>query len=181
MAAQVNGDVPRSAPNSDFLQHLLQYPVIHDGVTTFKENQYGQKSIQLGDSAYQTFAKPILPYFQRPYEYVSPYVKKADSLGDQTLARIDERFPVIKKPTGELYVDAKNVVLFPYRKGLEGKDHVVKTYSDEVTKRNDAGLITYPRAALYTALIITSEAVSWISGFMGAKKAEVKSNANGNN
>jgi hypothetical protein len=153
---------------------LLKYPVISDGVTTFKENQYGQKSLQLGDSAYKTFAKPVLPYFSKPYQYVSPYVIKADSLGDQTLSQIDQRFPVVKKPTGELYTDAKNVVLLPYRKGLEGKDHVLKTYSDEVKKVGGESIVTYSKALVTTALIVSSETISWVGSFLSVKKAEAK-------
>lgn len=146
---------------------------------TFKENQYGQKSIQLGDQAYKTLAKPVVPYLARPYEYVSPYVKKADSIGDQTLGKIEERFPAVKKPTGELYTDAKTLVLLPYRKGMEGKDHIIKTYSDEYTKGGaDAGLLTYGKALISTAFIISGETFSFVTSFLGAKKAEVKSQAN---
>jgi hypothetical protein len=178
MSAQVNGDVPTTAPSSAFLQHLMRYPVIHDGVSTFKENPYGQKSLQLGDSAYKTFAKPVVPYFARPYEYVSPYVKKADSIGDQTLAKIEEKFPVVKKLIGELYTEAKGLVFFPLRKGLEGKDHVVKTYSDECTKSGEAGIVTYGKALVTTAFILGNETVSWVSGFLSAKKQEAKTAAN---
>ena len=152
--------------------------MINDGVTTFKGNQLGQKTIQLGDSAYQTFAKPVLPYFSRPYQYVSPYVKKADSIGDQTLSKIDEKFPVITKPTGELYSDAKGLALLPVRKGLEGKDHVVKTYSNEYKKDGKPGLITYGRALVSTAFIISHETLSWVGSFLNAKKADVKNAAN---
>ncbi|EWY79983.1 hypothetical protein FOCG_17764 [Fusarium oxysporum f. sp. radicis-lycopersici 26381] len=76
-------------------QHLLNYPVICDGVHTLKSNEYSQRSIKLGDAAYQTFAAP----------YVSPYVQKVDSLGDNILDRIDERFPVVTKSTEEVYQD----------------------------------------------------------------------------
>ncbi|KAH8661720.1 hypothetical protein BGZ61DRAFT_368715, partial [Ilyonectria robusta] len=107
--------------------HLLNYPVFKDGVQ--KADEYGQKSIQLGNSAYKTFAAPVLPLFAKPIEYVSPYVQKADELGDKTLNRIDERFPIVKKPTSELYNETKGLILLPYTKGLEGKDHVLQVYS----------------------------------------------------
>jgi hypothetical protein len=176
MAPQVNGEVP---PASAFLDHLLKYPVINDSVTTFKQNHYGQKSLQLGDSAYKTFAQPVLPYFSKPYQYVSPYVKKVDSLGDQTLSQVDARFPVVKKPTGELYADAKSVVLFPLRKGMESKDHVLATYGEEHKKVGgpEGGLMTYPKAFVTGTLILCNESVAYLTSILNslnARKAEAK-------
>jgi len=170
---QVNGDVPHSA----FLEHLLGYPVIHDGVSTFKSNPYGKKSLELGDSAYQTFAKPVLPYLSKPYGYVSPYVQRADHLGDQTLSSLDGRFPAVKKPTGELYADAKGLVLYPLRVGQSGRDHVLDVYQAEVKKVGGETIITYGKAAVTTALVLTSETLTTVSSFLGAKKAEAKAAA----
>lgn len=177
-STHVNGDIPSPAANSAFLQHLMSYPVIKDGVSTFKGNQLGQKSIQLSDSAYQTFAKPVLPYFTRPYEYVSPYVKKADSIGDQTLGKIDQHFPVVNKSTGELYADAKTIVFLPYRMSMEGKNHFAKTYSDQYKKSGEAGIVTSGKALVNTALVLSSETIMWVSDFINGKKAEVKSTVN---
>ncbi|KAG7137420.1 hypothetical protein HYQ46_008540 [Verticillium longisporum] len=101
----VNGDVSSSAPSSAFVQHLLDYPVVHDGVTSFKQNPYGQKSLQLSDSAYKTFAQPFIPYLAGPFEFVRPYLQKADTFGDQALSKVDQQVPFVKKPTNELYAD----------------------------------------------------------------------------
>lgn len=158
-------------------KHLYNYHIVHDGIETFKSNPYGAKSIQLGDSAYQTFAAPIVPYFNGPYQYVQPYVKKADDLGDKALSKVDERFPVVKKPTNELYTDAKGIVLFPYHKGLEGRDHVFSTYSSEYKKANGGNesgfaLISTGKAAIATALVLTGETVRFIGDFLHTKKEE---------
>lgn len=174
---QVNGNTPRSS----FLKHLTDYPVVHDSVETFKSNPYGAKSIQLGDSAYQTFAAPVLPYLYKPYQYVEPYVKKADDFGNKALAKVDERFPVVRKPTNEIYTNAKDIVLFPLHKGFEGKDHVLNVYSSEYKKANGDngtgfGLIPTGKAAVATALVITGETVRLIGDFLSAKK-EQTSNA----
>jgi len=117
-----------------WLQHLLNYPLISDGITTFKSNEYAQRSIKLGDSAYQTFAAPVLPWIAKPYGYISPYVQRADSIGDKALDRVDERFPVVKKPTNELYNDTRSLILLPYNKSIEGRDHVFQVYSSEIKK-----------------------------------------------
>jgi hypothetical protein len=171
MSPQVNGTSPHGAQNSVFIQHLLNYPVISDSVDTFKSNEYGQRSIKLGDSAYQTFAAPVLPWLAKPYEFVSPYVSRADTFGDKTLKSLDERFPVVKKPTGELYNDTKGLIFLPYTKGLEGRDHVFDVYNSEV-KKNEGGYIGYGKAAVSTALVVSTETLNWISSFVNAKKAE---------
>lgn len=149
--------------------------MVHDSVETFKANPYGQKSIELGDSAYKTLAAPVLPYFSKPYQYVEPYVKKADDLGDKALAKVDEKWPVVKKPTGELYSDAKGIVLFPYNKSFEAKDHLFSVYSSEYKKaggENGSGLILTGKAAVATALILTTETVQYIGSFLGQKREQ---------
>ncbi|KAL8397016.1 hypothetical protein RB594_003931 [Gaeumannomyces avenae] len=177
-APQVNGEVPHSA----FIDHLLKYPVVNDSVEALKQNQYGQKGLALGDSAYQTFAKPVIPYLAKPYQYVSPYVKRADDIGDKTLARVDETFPVVTKPSAELYADVQNLVTLPYRMGLEGKDHVFTTYNQEFKSINSDGnsgpLVAYGKALFSTALIVTAESLSWARTFLNAKKEEAKAAAN---
>jgi hypothetical protein len=145
-----------------------------DSIKTFKQNPLGQKSLSLADQGYQTFAKPILPYFSKPYQYVHPYVAKLDSIGDSTLSKVDEKFPVVKKPTGELYENAAGIAFFPLRKGLEGKDYVLKTYNTECKKVGGEGLVTMGKAAVTTTLVVTSDALNWLSNYLGAKKEQTK-------
>jgi hypothetical protein len=114
----------------------------------------------------------VIPYLAKPYEYVSPYVSRADTLGDQTLGKIDERFPVIKKPTAEIYSDTKGLVLLPYHKGLEGRDHVFQVWNTELKKSEQQNLYNYGKAAVTTALVVSNETLSWLSSFISAKKAE---------
>ncbi|KAI2642260.1 hypothetical protein GGS21DRAFT_501716 [Xylaria nigripes] len=169
--AQVNGDV---SPSSATLSHIVGYPVVNDGITYFKKNPYGQKSIELGDSAYQTFAKPFLPYLDRPYQYVSPYLKKADAVGDDALSRIDQRIPALMKPTDELVSDGKALVYFPVRKGLETKSHVLDVYNSEYKKAGGDGLVTSGKALISTGLVVTSETLNWVSDVLRAGKVQAK-------
>ncbi|QKD57920.2 uncharacterized protein FOBCDRAFT_242260 [Fusarium oxysporum Fo47] len=112
---QVNSEIS-AAQYPAFIQHLLNYP---------------------------TFAAPIIPYFFKPYQYVSP----------NALDRIDKRFPVVKKPTEELYRDTRALILLLYHKGLEGKDHVFQDYSSEANKNEQAGLVAHGKAAATTVLV----------------------------
>lgn len=156
----------------------MDYPVVSDGVYTFKSHEYGQRSIQIGDSVYQTFANSVFPWLAKPYQYAHPYVAQADSFGDKTLEKLDARFPIVKKPTNELYNETKGYVLLPYQKGLEGKDHVFQVYNNEFKKNEQPGLIAYGRAAVTTALVVSNETLSWISSFLSAKKAEAATAVN---
>ncbi|KAK3387530.1 hypothetical protein B0H63DRAFT_159256 [Podospora didyma] len=167
---QVNGDVPHYA----VIEHVLGYPLVNDALATYKNNALGKKSIELGDSAYRTFAQPLLPYLSRPFQYIEPYVKKADDLGDKTLSKVDEKFPIVKKPTDELVSDAKTIAFFPIRIGQIGKDHVVSTYQTEFKKTGGGNLVAYAKAALTTTLTIGTDAYTNISNFLGSKKEDAK-------
>jgi len=170
MATIVNGETPTSA----FFAHLTSYPVISDSISTFKSNPLGQRALSLSDQGYNAFAKPVLPYLSKPYQYVSPYVAKADSIGDSTLSKLDSKFPVVKKPTGEIIDNAKGYAYFPVSKATEGKEYVFKTYNSEYKKVGGEGVITSGKAAVTTTLIVSSDALSWLSHFLAAKKAETK-------
>ena len=170
MAPQVNGDTHSSA----FLSHLTSYPLINDSISTFKSNPYGKRSINLTATSYEKFGKPFIPYLQKPYQYVSPYVARADELGDSTLSTIESKFPAVKKPTGELYSDGKYFVFYPITKGSKGKEYVLGKYNSEVKKTEDQGIFGYGKAVVSTGLIVSSEAFQWLSQFLSAKKAEAK-------
>ncbi|KAL2759530.1 hypothetical protein ACRALDRAFT_1054403 [Sodiomyces alcalophilus JCM 7366] len=174
--AQVNGDVAGSGPNSAFLQHLLDYPVVYDGVTTIKQNPYAQKSLQLGDSAYKTFAQPFVPLLNKPFQLVRPYLQKADSLGDQALFKVEETAPFVKKPTNQLVADAKSLIGLPYRTGMEAKDHVMNTYSNECKKIGGDGIVTQGRALVSTALVSSSQLLNWACNVMSSRGKEAKEN-----
>jgi len=171
MAAQVNGE---TAPSSAFLSHLFSYPIISDSISTIKSNSYGSKTIDFSQTSYDKISKPILPYLSTPISYITPYAKKADSIGDSTLSTIDSKFPVVKKPTGELYDEGKAFVFFPLKKGTEGKDYVLGVYGSEKKKVGGEGLVTYGKAALATGLIVTSDTIGWISSFLAQKKQQAK-------
>ncbi|ORY60095.1 uncharacterized protein BCR38DRAFT_460049 [Pseudomassariella vexata] len=175
MAAQVNGDVHSSSAT---LQHITGYPLVSDALTTFKSNPYGQKSIELGDSAYKTFAAPVLPYLSRPYQYVSPYVQKADYLGAGVLNKVDERLPVLKTPTKELYSNGKQIVFYPVVKGKDATDHVFSVYNSEYKKVGGDGVVTYGKALISTGLVVTTEALNWIGDILRSGQSKAKEAGN---
>lgn len=174
MAPQVNGEAPSSA----FFNHLKSYPVINDSISTFKSHPYGARSIDLTATGYEKFGKPFIPYLQKPYQYVSPYVAKADEIGDTTLSTLETKFPVVKKSTGELFNEGKSLVFYPITIGNEGKDYVLSKYNGEVKKTQDQGLVGYGKAVVATGLIVSSDALHWLGNFLSQKKKETKEVAN---
>ncbi|KAH9907734.1 hypothetical protein F4778DRAFT_777114 [Xylariomycetidae sp. FL2044] len=175
MPPQVNGEVHSS---SKTISHITSYPVVNDTFAYIKKNPYGQKSIELGDTAYQTFAKPVTPYLSRPYEYISPYVKKADLIGDSALSKVDERLPALQKPSDELWTDGKNLFFFPLRKGLEAKDHVFEVYNSELKKVGGDNAVAYGKALVSTGLVVTSETLTWVGDLLRAGKVQAKETSN---
>ncbi|KAM3065874.1 hypothetical protein ACMFMG_009901 [Clarireedia jacksonii] len=170
MAPQVNGEAPSSA----FLSHLTSYPVVSDSISTFKSNPYGAKSIDLTATGYEKFGKPIIPYLQKPYQYVSPYVARADELGDSTLSTLETKFPAVKKPTDQLINDGKSLVLYPIIIGNEGKEYVLSKYNGEIRKTQDQGLMGYGKAVVATGLIVSTAALNWLGTLLLHKKEETK-------
>lgn len=123
-APMVNGD----SKSSKFLTHLNSYPVVSDGVETFKSNSYGRKSIDLADSAYQRFGKPVEPYLETPYSYAKPYVNKADELADTGLGHVETRFPIVKEDTTTIVDKGKSIVWFPFKLADDGRTYLVNTW-----------------------------------------------------
>jgi len=170
MAPQVNGDSPSSA----FFSHLISFPVISDSISTFKSNPYGAKSLDITKTLTSTVSKKLAPILSTPISYATPYLKKADSLGDSTLSTLESKFPVVKKPTGELYSEGKSIVFFPLKKGTEGKDYVLSTFNGEVKKNSDQGFVGYGKAAISTTFKVGGDTYTWLSAFLSAKKSEAK-------
>ncbi|KAK3344830.1 hypothetical protein B0H65DRAFT_573271 [Neurospora tetraspora] len=168
---QVNGDV---AHNSAVIEHLLGYPIVESSISTVKANPYGQRLLEVTEKVYQTFGAPFLGYLQGPYQYVSPYVQKADDLGDKTLSKLDEKFPIVKKPTDELVHDAQSIIQFPIRLGQSGKEHVLSTYNTELEKVGGQGLTAYYKAALTTALTLGTETYATAASFLNTQKENAK-------
>ncbi|KAK6208453.1 hypothetical protein LQW54_006799 [Pestalotiopsis sp. IQ-011] len=176
MSAQVNGD---SHASSVTISHIKGYPIVNDVVSYYKKNPYGKKSLEIGDTAYQVFARPLVLYLEKPYElYLSAYVQKADRFGAGALTKIDEKLPVIKESTESIQAKSKQVAFYPIIKTKETTDHLFDVYNSEVKKVGGQGVFTYGKAALSTGIVLTTEALEWVNAVLrsGKEKAEKASN-----
>ena len=134
MPHATNGEMTQTMVNgvtssSQFLDHLTSYPVVSDGIETFKSNPYGKKSLELADTAYSKFGKPVEPYLETPKQYAAPYAKKADELADSGLSRIENHFPIVKQDTTTIVDKGKAFVWWPFQVVGDGKDYVISTYN----------------------------------------------------
>lgn len=137
------------------MQHLLTYPAVQDGVRNFAATQLGKMSIRLSSAAYQMVAGPVLSLLEKPYQYVSPYVTRADELGDQTLCKVEEKFPAVKKPSPELLDETKGVLFAPI-------NHVSEIYKAKYEAMPGDNKVTSAKAALKTVVALTSEGLFYV-------------------
>jgi hypothetical protein len=108
-------------------------------------------SIQLSNSAYQLVGAPMLSLFTKPLAYVTPYAQRVDELGDQTLSKMVERYPAVKKPSPELLQDARQAVYAPVR-------HVTEVYNGAYQRTAGANhAVASGRAAVTTAAVVSVE------------------------
>lgn len=145
-----------------------------DSINAVKQNPYGQKSLGIADAGYKNFVKPVVPYTQRPYSYVAPYVTKADQIADGVLSKADEKFPVIKEDTEKVKGSILDLVFTPLRLVGQTKDYALNTYWNEYKKCGGDGYIAGGKAVVTSGLVITSDYFSWLANFLNQKKAEAK-------
>jgi len=91
--------------------------VVADGITTYKSNPYGAKSLEFATQGVvivnNRIYKPLSPYLATPYSYVAPYVAKIDSLGDSGLTTLETKFPFIKEDTAALKEKTMSYATYP--------------------------------------------------------------------
>ncbi|KAK3297892.1 uncharacterized protein B0H64DRAFT_393340 [Chaetomium fimeti] len=151
MAETKTAPVPNGvSPRSTTLRHLLTLPAVQDGVRAFSANPIGKMSIRLTNSVYELVGAPMLSLFNKPLAYVIPYAQRADEFGVETLYKVEEKYPLVKKPSSELLSDAKEAASQPAR-------HVAEVYNGAYKKAGTNHTIASAKAAVETAAIVTFE------------------------
>lgn len=146
--------------------------MVSDSIKTFQQNPYGAKSIDLTNAAYSKFVKPAFPYLQTPVSYASPYIAKADEVGDFVLTKVDERVPIVKKETVEIKDTVYSYAYWPVDKADEGRKYVFGTWASEYKKCGGDGVVAGSKALITSSLVITSDVLTWLSNYLAAKKAQ---------
>jgi len=148
--------------------------VVNDIINTYTSNPYGQKSVHLANDVYNQTVKPVLPYLDGPLSYVKPYAAKADEMGDASLSKVDETFPIVKEDSEKVKSTIFDYAFYPLRFAGESKDYVFKTYNDEYQKTGGQGIITTAKAIVSTELKIASDVLHAFGDWLGPKKEQAK-------
>jgi len=157
--------------HSKVLSHITSYPVVSDTISTYKSNPYGQKSIDLANTAYSKFGSPLLPYLKTPYSYVAPYVEKADSIADNTLTSVDSKFPIVKEDTQKVKGTIIDFAFFPLRLAGSGKNYVFGTFNDEYKKTGgDDGIVKLAKATISTELKVGHDTLNLLLSYFNKGK-----------
>jgi len=115
-----------------------------------------------------------VPYAEKPYGYVAPYVNKADQIADGVLSKADEKFPVMKEDTQKLKGSVLDFVFFPLHVVGQTKDYALNTYGNEYKKCGGDGYIAGGKAVVTSGLVITSDSFAWLADFLSQKKEQAK-------
>ena len=137
-------------PTDTDSQHLLTLPAVQDGVRAFQANPLGKMSVQLTNSAYQIVGAPVLALLYKPLSYVTPYAQRVDEYGDKTLSRVEEKYPVVKKPSPELYQEVKKAAYAPVQ-------HVTDVYTRAYQRTPGAHAVASGKAAAKTVIVVGFE------------------------
>jgi len=163
--------------SSEFLNHLQSYPLVSTSIDTFKSYPIGSKSLHLANQGYATFLAPILQtVFSIPlyHNYVHPYVNYADNLASSTLDTIDTHFPLVKDEPQKIKETLFEYAHTPLKVAGETKEYVFKTYENEYKKCGGDGYVSGGKAVVTTGLVVASETLGKLSGYLGSKKEEAK-------
>ncbi|KAI4201299.1 MAG: hypothetical protein LQ350_003337 [Teloschistes chrysophthalmus] len=165
----VNGDQP-----SQFIKHVTSYPAVSDSIDAIEANPYGKKGLELANGVRAKVVDPVLPYAERPYGYIKPYVQRADTLADSGLGKIDARYPIVKQDTHKIKNSILDFAFMPLRMANEGKDYLIETYGKEYRKCGGDGYVAGGKAVVTTGLVVTSDSLAWLASYLNRKKEEGK-------
>ena len=159
------------------MQDLAAHPVVAESIDAVKSNPLGAKSISIAEEGYKSIVAPVASYAERPYAYVAPYVKKADSLAADGLGKVDQTFPIVKQNTNTIKSTLGDLIFYPFALAGNGKEYLLNTYSSEYKKCGGDGYVAGGKAIITTSLITTSDTLQWVSEFFNKKKEEAKGTA----
>jgi len=183
----VNGNTSRNSkpmvngekPQSKVLSHLQSYPVVNEGIELYKTNPYGAKTLSLFNTTYQRFFAPLHPYLQTPYSYLSPYLSRADELGDSGLSKVDSTFPIVKEDTGKLKETVSSYAVAPFVLAGKGKEYLLGTWEDEYKKtKGRDGVVKNVKALISTELKIGFDGYRLVSEYVGQRQGEASKKVN---
>jgi hypothetical protein len=115
---------------------------------------------------------------QTPYSYLSPYLSRADELGDSGLSKVDSTFPIVKEDTGKLKETVQAYAFAPFKLAGQGKEYVLGTWQDEYNKtQGKDGVMKSVKALISTELKIGIDGYNYVSEYLGQRQQKVSKKA----
>ena len=151
--------------------------MVHDSFEAYKSNPLGARSLTIINESYQRFVAPLHPYLKTPYSYLSPYLSRADELGDNGLSKVEDRFPIVKEDTSTLKQTVFDYASLPLQIAGKGKEYVFSTWQDEYSKtKGQEGLVKNVKALVSTELKFGLDAYNVLTEYLhkGKKEANKK-------
>ena len=117
--------------------------------------------------------KPVLPYLQTPLSIASPYLTKADELGDSSLSYVDSHFPAVKKTSyNSLKDSASSAAGYPKKVVNDGRTYLTKSYEQERGKVKEDGAVGIVKGLVNTEIKIGYDGLEKVKEFVGIAKQE---------
>jgi hypothetical protein len=153
--------------------------VVHDSFEAYKSHPYGARSLALVNESYQRFIAPLHPYLQTPYSYLSPYLSRADELGDNGLSKVEQSFPIVKEDTTKLKQTVFDYASLPVKLAGQGKEYVFGTWQDEYNKTHGQdGMFKNVKALVSTELKFGLDAYGLFASYLRKGKQETSKKMN---
>ncbi|KAL9051458.1 MAG: hypothetical protein Q9162_005989 [Coniocarpon cinnabarinum] len=164
-----------NSPHSQTLDHVTSYPLVSDLLDFYSHNSLGAKSIEAFNSLYASIVTPLLPYLKTPISIASPYLHRADELGDNALNSVDSHFPAVKSTDyNKLRSQTHDVAAYPFKIAQDGRDYIVRVYQDERKKVGGEGVVALGKTVISAELHVLGDAVEVGRSLFGEAKQEAK-------
>ncbi|KAF9355390.1 hypothetical protein BGX26_006638 [Mortierella sp. AD094] len=143
-----------------FISRVSSIPLIHDSVSTLhsyaKDNKYSRYALNTAGSAVETVNK----YTEGYQKSLQPHIAKVDQLATKSLDILEEKFPIVTKPTSEIVDQVKKPVVYVGESSKNAYSQIQSTIDTRVAAPVRSVTSSIASTASSTANKVTSVAVS---------------------
>ncbi|KAF9159734.1 hypothetical protein BGX20_002811 [Mortierella sp. AD010] len=159
---KVNGrsNAGHTSNGFSFISRVSSIPLIHDSVSTLhsyaKDNKYSRYALDTAGSAVETVNK----YTEGYQKSLQPHIAKVDQLATKSLDILEEKFPIVTKPTSEIVDQVKKPVVYVGESSKSAYTQIQSTIDTRVAAPVSSTANKVTSVAVSTRDQITSTAVS---------------------
>ncbi|KAF9181571.1 hypothetical protein BGZ50_005448 [Haplosporangium sp. Z 11] len=120
-----------------FFSRVTSIPLIHDSVATLhsyaKENKFSRFALDTAGSAVDTVSKYTEGYQSRLQPHLQPHIAKVDQLASKSLDILENKFPIVTKPTAEIVTQVKKPIVYVEESSKNAYTQIQTTIDTRVT------------------------------------------------